>query len=384
VRVALFSSSFAPDVGGVEELTARLSVQLQRSGGDVEVWTIRHSTMLRDVEYVDGVRVRRFMLPLPRLAVGALAGFPLEATRAWAAIRAAATEFDPHIIHVQCFSANGAYATWLSKRVGAPLVISLQGETFMDDDDIFDRSHTLRMSLRYGLRSAAAVTGCSRFVLDDAERRFGLAPRRGTVVPNGVELAEAVTPLPLVLPFDRFVFGLGRVVTKKGFDLLLAAFVRIARRHPNVGLVIGGDGSARTKLVQAAAAAGVSRRVVLPGTLSRAQIAWAMGTADVFVLPSRIEPFGIVVLEALRSGCPTIVSSHGGAGEIVRSGLDGLIVDPLDADVLAGAIDKVISDENLASRLRIAGRSRAAHFEWGAIADRYREVYERVSGRTAN
>ena len=265
MRIALVPSAYAPAVGGVEELTARLARRLVDSGDDIEVWTIRHPGDLPEDEEVEGVRVRRFLLPLPRLAARAVAGFPRDAGRAWARLIAAAAEFRPDVIHVQCFSANGAYATRLAKHIGVPLVLTLQGETVMDDADIYARSLTLRVSLRWALREAAAVTGCSRFVLRDSERRFGLAPGRGSVIPNGVELDEGVTAEPISLPFERFVLGVGRVVHKKGFDLLLHAFKRIAPRHPNLGLVIGGSGPARDALVQSAAAAGLAERVAFPG-----------------------------------------------------------------------------------------------------------------------
>src|SRR5581483_7457805 len=105
----------------------------------------------------------------------------------------------------------------------------------------------------------------------------------------------------------------GRLVHKKGFDLLVEAFARLAPDHPSLGLVIAGDGPARNDLVSQVERFGLPGRVALPGTLSQTQIALAMSTASIFVLPSRVEPFGIVVLEALRAGCPTIVSTRGGA-----------------------------------------------------------------------
>jgi len=377
MRIVLFPSAYAPAVGGVEELTARLARRLVESGDEVEIWTIRHPAELAPREEIDGLTVRRFELPLPRMSAGPLLRFPFDRRRALRSLAAAAAEFRPGLLHVQCFSANGVYATWLSRRLDVPLVVTLQGETVMDDHDIYERSTTLRLGLRLGLRRAAAVTACSRFVLADAEQRFGLPAGKGEVIPNGVEPDEAVPPQPLELPFVRFVLGLGRIVEKKGFDLLLDAFAQLADRHPDLGLVLAGDGPQRPELVRHVAAARLEGRVVLPGSLSRAQVAWAMAAARVFVLPSRVEPFGIVVLEALRAGCPVVVSSRGGATEIVRDGVDGLVVDPTDVPALATAIDRVLTDAGLSSRLGDAGPVRAADFGWETIAQRYRRVHER-------
>jgi glycogen(starch) synthase len=375
MRVALLPSAYAPAVGGVEELTSRLAHRLLDSGDDVEVWTIRHPPVLPEDDEVDRVRVRRFLLPMPRMSARALVSFPRESRRALATLVAAAEEFRPDVVHVQCFSANGAYAMPLANRLRVPLVVTLQGEAVMDDMDIYDRSLALRLALTRAGRKAAAVTACSRFVLEDAEARFGLAPGRGRVIPNGVELAEGVTAEPLSLPFERFVLGVGRVVEKKGFDLLLKAFERVASLHPDLGLVIGGNGPARDRLIAAAASAGLGDRVAFPGTLSRSQVAWALDAASVFVLPSRVEPFGIVVVEALRAGCPTIVSSRGGATEIVRDGVNGIVADPCDTAALAQAIHRALSDEGLAARLRHAGPTRAADFDWRLITAQYRDVY---------
>lgn len=375
MRIVLFSSAYAPAVGGVEELTRRLAEQLLAGGDEVEVWTNRHPTSLPTRETIDGVRVRRFALPLPRMAPASLARFPASSARALWRLREAAAEFRPDVLHVQCFSANGVYAVALAEIVRIPLVVTLQGETFMDDYDIFDRSRVLPAALRIGMRRAAAVTACSRFVLDDAEQRFGLSRGKGQVVANGVDVVRDEPPVRLELPFETFVLGLGRAVDKKGFDLLLHAFRRVADDHPHIGLLIGGDGTARGALAQLAGDLGLADRVALPGTLSRAQVAWTMANATVFVLPSRVEPFGIVVLEALRAGRPVVVSSRGGAPEIVRHEREGLVADPFDTGALAAAMGRLLVDEGLGRRLSAAALERVRDFSWDGIAARYRQIY---------
>lgn len=380
MRVALFPSAFAPSVGGVEELTRRLAGRLVGGGDQVEIWTIRHPDDLPAEEMIDGLRVRRFTLPMPAARPIMLARFPARAAAALTALARATGEFKPDLLHIQCFSANGVYATALAAWKSLPLVLSLQGETVMDDHDIYEQSAALRTGLRYGLIRADAVTACSRFTLDDAVRRFGLRSGNGLVVPNGVELqGDGCSPQPFDVPFDQFVLGLGRVVTKKGFDLLLEAFARLAPQRSTLGLVLAGDGPSRSELTRQAAALGVADRVLFPGKLGRAEVAWAMNAADVFVLPSRVEPFGIVVLEALRCGRPVVVSSRGGAGEIVRHEQEGLVADPFDTLQLADAIARLLDDAELASRLGRAGHQRVKDFDWSSVAAAYRDVYRTVA-----
>ena len=174
-----------------------------------------------------------------------LARFPLASARALRQLISGLRAYRPDVVHVQCFSANGVYSALVATLFRVPLVVTLQGETVMDDHDVYGRSFAMRLGLRVGLHKAAVVTGCSRFVLEDAERRFGLRPGAGRVVPNGVEAAQPEEPARVAVPFDRFVFALGRFVPNKGFDLLLEAFAEMAASVPDVGLVVGGDGVAR-------------------------------------------------------------------------------------------------------------------------------------------
>jgi glycogen(starch) synthase len=378
MRIALIPSAYAPAVGGVEELTRRIAHHLIRGGHQVEVWTIRHPASLPAAEEIEAVSVRRFAMPLPSARPGSLLSFGPRGARAGLVMRAAVRDFRPDILHVQCFSANGVYAAALSRLLRVPLVVTLQGETVMDNQDIYDHSVSLRAGLRAGLKQASAVTACSRFVLQDAERRFGLATATGLVIPNGVDVSGDPPPIALELPFKRFVLGLGRVVEKKGFDLLINAFARL-ERDQNLGLVIGGDGPALEQLRHAASTLGLDERVVLPGTLSRGQVAWAMTNASVFVMPSRVEPFGIVALEGLAAGCPVIVSSRGGASEVVRNGQDGIVVDPFDAAALSEAIGRIVDDDALSKRLIDSGRARVGDFVWELITDRYLKVYRQAT-----
>ena len=114
----------------------------------------------------------------------------------------------------------------------------------MDDHDIFTESSTLRNALRAGIRRSYEVTGCSQFTIDDAVARFNLKSGRGKVIFNAVPLTEerAAGDTDWRPPAERYLFAMGRFVCKKGFDLLLRAYIEVAERHPDVSLVIGGDG----------------------------------------------------------------------------------------------------------------------------------------------
>ena len=382
MRIALLPSAYHPSIGGVEELTRRLAATLSQDGHEVQVWTSRsEGDDLPDREVLDGLEVLRFTFPLPRADVGALARWPLPATRVLLQLRQAVKAFAPDVLHVQCFSSNGVYAMALTKLLRLPLVVTLQGETMMDDRDIFTHSRVLQSGLRWGLRTATAVTACSQFTLDDAVRHFGADPSKSRVIFNGVGLAEDAEREPLDLPFDVFALAIGRVVRKKGFDLLLDAFAQLADLPARTGLVIGGDGPELDALKAQAVRLGLSDRVVFVGRLQRPQVAWAMAQARCFVMPSRLEPFGIVVLEAWRAGTAVIASSVGGAPEFVTDGVTGLVVDPNDSRALADALARLLRDAGLATSLGSGGLARVPSFDWAAIAPAYVETYAALVDR---
>jgi glycogen(starch) synthase len=380
-RIALVPSAYLPTLGGVQELTRHLALSLREAGDDVEVWTQQADEVgSPTVETMDGITVRRFPFPLPRADPGSIVPFVGGANDSRRALRAAQRAFRPDVLHVQCFGPNGVYTAALSVATRTPLVVTLQGETLMDDQDIFDTSTTMRTALRLALRRAAVVTACSRFTLHDAETRFGLAPGRGQVIFNGVRLGDAAadpaTPTPLPAPMSgRYVLAFGRVVDKKGFDLLIRAFSIIAARHPDVTLAIGGSGPAEAALRSLVVETGLSGRVELVGRLSREEVAAALEHAEVFVMPSRLEPFGIVVLEAWRAGAPTVATSRGGPPEFVEEGVSGLLADPLDTGELARALDRVLSDGALRRTLSEGARRQVGDFDWPRIAEHYRRCY---------
>ena len=103
-----------------------------------------------------------------------------------------------------------------------------------------------------------------------------------------------------------------------------------------------------------------------------------MAGARVFVMPSRLEPFGIVVLEAWRAGTAVVATDHGGRPEFVRDGEDGLLVDPFDTAAVADVLGRVLTDDRLRRSIAAAGRARVEAFAWPRVAEAYRAVYRSV------
>lgn len=180
--------------------------------------------------------------------------------------------------------------------------------------------------------------------------------RRGRVIPNPVALpAEAAglragraRPGP-----GSTLVALGNLRPEKGYDLLLLAFARLAARHPGWSLVIWGEGPLRPMLEAQARSLGIAGRVRLPGS-TREPFA-RLAEADLYVLSSRVEGFPNALTEAMSVGLPVIASDVGAVSEIVRDGMDGLLVPPGDVAALARAMDRLMSDDG--ERRRLATRA---------------------------
>ena len=379
-RVALLPSSYAPNLGGVEELTSRLAGELTRRGARVLVVTNRWPHDLPAQEVLDTIPVRRVVFVGPGSGIRPMlrfgVGFPVALFEVVRSLR----RLEPDVVHVQCVSVAALYA-WLGARLlRTPLVVSLQGELTMDAHQVYQRSRFLRWLLRRLLRHADAVTACSTQTLTEAEQAMRIETgERGTVIYNGVDLEEFEQPAA-DRAADRYILGIGRHVPEKGFDVLIRAFAQLDR--DDVRLVVAGDGPELPALGKLAAELGIAERVELPGRTDRARTVELFHGCELFVLPSRHEPFGIVNVEAMASGKAIVATNVGGVPELVEDGVNGVLAPAGDPVALAGAIRRLLDDDDLRRRLGDAGRRRVRDFAWQVIARQYTSVYRSVTRHT--
>lgn len=186
------------------------------------------------------------------------------------------------------------------------------------------------------------------------------------VIPNPVQIA----------PGDRkpteppYVLGVGRLEGQKGFDVLIEAFARLAPRWPSLEVRIVGSGSQREALARLAAQRGVADRVRFLGQVE--DTTELLRGASVFALPSRFEGFPNALLEALACGVPSVASDcPTGPRELLGDDAHGLLVPTEDAESLAAAIVRLLSDTELASRLSATGSAVAQRYCVEAVADQW-------------
>lgn len=380
MNVAIFASAFYPHVGGVEELCRQLAHAYRRAGLGVIVLTNRWPTSLPAFEEYEGIPLYRLPLRIPEGSWRARVKYRLTHAsvrrRLFGILRRHAVD----LIHVQCVSVNGYYALLAHRDLGLPLVVTAQGERTMDAGRLYERSAYMNSVLRALLAEAQWVTACSEDTLGDIERYY-CKPLggRSSVVYNGIQLADFGGALPNGPHARPYVLGIGRLVPQKGFDVLIRAYAEAGLTGND--LVIAGEGPERAALEAVAREAGVAERVRFFGRADRPAAMALFRHCDWFVLPSRLEPMGIVNLEAMAAGKAVVASRVGGVPELVIDEVTGLLVAPEDVEALSGALSRLASSRDLCERLGAAGRRRAEQFDWGTISKQYLDIYYRVSTR---
>jgi glycosyltransferase involved in cell wall biosynthesis len=262
-----------------------------------------------------------------------------------------------------------------------PLVATLHDLAWRRDRRMFTRNGVrfFEAALRCVVREADLVLCPSRATMEDCEAA-GIGPDRLRHVPWGMtsvdvtddEVDEVRRRLGLS---GRYVLSVGTLEPRKNLPRLLDAFARLP--HEDLTLVVvGPDGWGEALAGRAEA---LRDRLRLTGFVPRAELAPLYRGASVVCYPSLWEGYGLPVAEAMGAGAPVVTSAGTATEELVAGGA-GIAVDPRDADAIAGAIAEVLDDDELAERLRKAGRERAAATTWENTAELTIAAYEEVAG----
>jgi glycosyltransferase involved in cell wall biosynthesis len=266
------------------------------------------------------------------------------------------------------------------------LVVTVHDLAFEHYPSLFPRSWRVlyRAGLRAAVKRADAIVTPSRNTAEDLVSRTKIEPEKLHVVPLASSLAsgpldaeEVLTRLKLRTPYLLFV---GTLEPRKNLVRLVRAYRRVAASGLPHALVLAGPlGWHHEALMREIALPGPGE-ILLTGPLSAEDLDALYRAASVFVYPSLYEGFGLPVVEAMSRGVPTVASSTSAVPEV--SGDAALGVEPRSVSEIATAIERVLTDQDLAAQLASAGRARAERFTWDETARLTLPVYEEVLGRT--
>jgi glycogen(starch) synthase len=264
----------------------------------------------------------------------------------------------------------------LAAHSGKPLVVQVHSTEF-------DRSgeHVNQFVYdieRHGMHAATKIIAVSNYTRNIVVNRYAVPPEKVDVVYNGIDFSDSaeVTPLPLSSSkSDKVVLFLGRITMQKGPEYFLYAAKRVLEKEKNVKFVMAGDGDRLYGTIDLAAWLGIGHRVFFTRFLRGQDVARAYRMADLYVMPSVSEPFGIAPLEALQHNVPVLISKSSGIAETLQHALK---VDFWDINEMANKIVAVLRHPPLQDTLRTNGRKEARTFRWEDSAAKVNEVYRRV------
>jgi glycogen synthase len=392
-RVLLLSWEYPPVIeGGLARHVRKLAEALVRQGVAVDVLTrgigdrceLSHS----GVGELGGVAVHRVREPSwPRDLDRFVAWVERMNEDMLAAGEALAEEHSYDLVHGHDWLVAHASAA-LADRLGVPYMTTIHAtehgrhQGWVQDPP---QSHIHSVE-QWMARRANAVVVCSYYMRGHVADIFDIDERRIAVIPNGVDPNE-LRPVgdlqalrrEFAAPHEKLVLLVGRLVYEKGFQLALDALPSVIDQVENVRFVVAGSGTHEQELKAQALRLGLSAHGSFLGWIGDDALHSLYRVADLCVVPSIYEPFGLVALEAMASGCPCIVADTGGLREVVPSGERvGLRFNGGDAEHLGVMIERLLVDGELRDRLVAEASEYVLRFDWDDIAQRTRAIYREL------
>jgi len=393
-RVLILSWEYPPVIeGGLARHVRKLAEALARQGVAVDVLTrgLGRGEQEHEAAFqrIAGVGVHR--VPEP--------GWPRDLDRfvAWvdqmnedmlAAGEALCQERSYDLIHGHDWLVAKAAAT-LSDRVGVPYVTTIHAtehgrhQGWVQDEP---QAHIHGVE-RWMARRADRVIVCSYYMRGHVADIFGLDESRVTVIPNGVDPAD-LRPVEdlqalraqFAAPEEKLVLLVGRLVYEKGFQHALDAMPGLVEQVGNVRFLVAGSGTHENELKAQAERLGLHEHGTFLGWIGDDVLHSLYRIADLCVVPSIYEPFGLVALEAMASGCPCIVADTGGLREVVPMGERvGLRFNGGDPEHLGVMMERLLLDEQLRDRLVTEASEYVLRFDWEDIAQRTHAIYDETA-----
>jgi glycogen synthase len=386
MRVLILSWEYPPLIeGGLARHVRKLSENLARQGVDVDVHVLTRGMEESPAEEeLEGVIVQRVREPeRPR----ELGEFVTWVEHMNADMLAAGVElgdryaFDVVHGHDWLVAVAGDH---LAKRFRCPLAVTIHATEYGRHQGWVGKhpqSHIHGVE-RWMANRAEQVITCSAYMRDHVADIYGLDERRIAVIPNGIDPSELVPVEDLdalrarfAAPDQRLVLLVGRLVYEKGFPLALEALPGLIARLGDVRFVVAGSGTHEQELKAQAAELGLLEHGTFLGWIGDDVLHSLYRIADLTVVPSIYEPFGLVALEAMASGCPCLVADTGGLREVVPNEAVGLRFRSRDPESLGQMAERLLTDAALRDRLVAEASEHVLGFDWADVARQVGAVY---------
>jgi glycogen(starch) synthase len=391
-RILILSWEYPPIVeGGLARHVRKLSEGLVEHGAAVHVLT-RGREGHPPEEVRAGVRVHRMPEPaMPRDLDEFVAWVEAMNEHMLAAGRALTARYDFDVVHGHDWLVARAAAA-LATEARRPYLTTVHATEYGRHQGWVDKhpQSFIHGVERWMARRAEGVVVCSHYMQGHVADVFGIDEVKVQVIPNGIDPLDLAPVDDLAAlrarfadPTEKLVLLIGRLVYEKGFQIALDALPRVIERLEGVRFLVAGSGTHESELRAQARRLGLERHGTFMGWIGDDVLRSLYRIADLCVVPSIYEPFGLVALEAMASGCPCIVADTGGLREVVPNDDVGLRFRSRDPRSLAQMMEWVLANPALRFRLVTEASAHVARFDWSDVAWRTAQVYDSLAARGA-
>ena len=391
MKILMLTWEYPPRiVGGIARVVHDLSKRLIKDGHEVTVVTYRDNADVPEYENDKGVNVYRvdnYMIH-PNNFIDWILQLNFNLVSKATEIINKEGGFD--VIHAHDWLvANAAKA--LKNAYGIPVVATIHATEAGRNSGIHDDTQRYINDTEWMLTyEASEVIVNSNYMKNELQRLFGLPYEKINVIPNGINLSNFIGierdydfRRQYAMDNEKIILYVGRLVYEKGIQNLIAAMPKVLSNYHDAKLIIAGRGGMMDELRQEANNLGLNDKIYFTGYLDSKKVQKMYKCADVAVFPSTYEPFGIVALEAMLAGVPTVVSDVGGLDEIVTHGVDGMKAYAGNANSIADSITALLYDHQLATNVAKKAKQKVKEqFNWEKIAQDTHFTYEKAVCQT--
>jgi len=362
-----------PVYGGSGVVATELGLELAKRGHEVHF--ITYAQPFRLPRFVERVYYHEVTVPAYPLF-----DYPPYSLALSVAMHSAAVHHDLDLLHVH-YAVPHATSAWLARemleRSDFRIITTLHGT----DITLVGSDPSYETVTRFSLQRSDGLTAVSEYLRRETIERFGVSCERIHTIPNFVDLSEyrrdrdACHRSQFAAPDEKVLMHISNFRPVKRMEDVVRVFGRVSRRIPS-RLVLIGDGPDRGRAEQAAIEEGVASRVRFLG--KQESVADLLACADLFLLPSQLEAFGLVALEAMACGVPVVACRVGGIGEVVPEAEAGMLAPVGAIDEMAEHAVSILADADRWRRMSAAARAAAARFDADRIVPMYEAFYREV------
>ena len=390
MKILMLTWEYPPRiVGGIARVVHDLSKRLIKDGHDVTVVTYREGELpyYENDKGVEVYRVDNYMIT-PNNFIDWIMQLNFNLVAKASELIAKEGNFD--VIHAHDWLVANAAKT-LKHAYNIPLVSTIHATESGRNSGIHDETQRYINDTEWMLTyESTEVIVNSNFMKGHIQGLFGLPFDKINVIPNGINLTnfngierDYEFRRQYALDNEKIILYMGRLVYEKGIQHLIAAMPKILENYHDAKLIIAGKGGMIDELKAQVESMGISNKVYFTGYLDAKQVQKMYKCADVAVFPSTYEPFGIVALEAMLAGVPTVVSDVGGLNEIVEHGVTGMKSYAGNSNSIADSILTLLYDHALAANVSKNAKAKVKElYNWNKIAQDTHFTYQKAICQT--